>query len=149
MNQEILNDTDIVNVMLDVINSPKQLPRVLSACFHLLKGICHSNTTVQNRLFHNLNQLLHCRAGHECSGWQNDMAGLVTAIFKNHKEICNHIKAHHIETMVRLLAQHTVAIPEILRALRFDSYVVLGCHQVMLVCPILGLLLKLRKRISE
>ena len=118
INQEILNDTDIVSVVLDVISSKKQLPSVIAACYKFIHAISKHNPVVQNRLFHDIDKILHCRAGHECHGWENAMADAVGEIFHDNKEVSVHIKPHHIKMMVDILAERGAQITGIMHALR-------------------------------
>ena len=119
INQEILNDTDIISVLLDVISSKEQLPEVISASYHFIQAVSMHNAGIQNRLFHEIDKLLHCKSGHACHDWENAMADAVGEIFHDNKDISAHIKAHHIKIMVDHLAARGTKITAIMHALRY------------------------------
>ena len=92
INQEILSNTDIIEVLVDVIDSKEQLPAVLVSSFNCLRAMCFLNADIQMRLFHIIHHILHCKAGRKEKGWENAMADLVAEIFHDNKDICNHVK---------------------------------------------------------
>ena len=113
-----MNDTDIISVVLDVISSKKQLAPVIASCYTFIHAISKHNPVVQNRLFHEIDKILHCRAGHDCHGWENAMADAVGEIFHDNKEVSVHIKPQHIKMMVDILADRGTMITGIMHALR-------------------------------
>ena len=79
------------------------------------------NAGIQNRLFHEIDKLLHCKSGHACHDWENAMADAVGEIFHDNKDISAHIKAHHIKIMVDHLAARGTKITTIMHALRYEN----------------------------
>ena len=86
VNQEIINNTEIVSILLDVIKSGNQLAPVMTHVFRFLRAMCVDYPAIQNRLFEELDIILNCTAKE--SGWENDMAWLVGEIFNNNQECC-------------------------------------------------------------
>ena len=104
-----------------MISSKDQTPENIAASYKFIQAVSMHNPTIQNRLFHEIDKLLQCKAGHNCHGWENAMADAIGEIFHDNKDISAHIKAHHIKTMVDHLASRGTQITGIIHALRSVS----------------------------
>ena len=94
VNQEIINNTEIVSILLDVIKSGNQLAPVMTHVFRFLRAMCVDYSAIQNRLFEELDIILNCTAKEP--GWENDMAWLVGEIFNNNQEACIAVKSNQV-----------------------------------------------------
>eukprot|EP00050_Salpingoeca_kvevrii_P002520 m.196116 g.196116 ORF g.196116 m.196116 type:complete len:2530 (-) comp10628_c0_seq6:379-7968(-) len=121
VNQVILFNSGLVHILLDVISRRGQYARVLSAVFSLLQALSIKHDSVQQLLFQNLDSLLDCQSSE--SGWQNEMARAVAEIFTHNHKLCLQVKPHHVQRLAALLSEHTLAMPDILRALQAVSKV--------------------------
>ena len=108
VNQEIINNTEIVSILLDVIKSGNQLAPVMTHVFRFLRAMCVDYPAIQNRLFEELDIILNCTA--EGPGWENDMAWLVGEIFNNNQDVCIAIKSNQVGSHILIHIRRDLAL---------------------------------------
>lgn len=115
LNQKIINSTEIVSIVLDMVTSTRQPSDALIAGFKLLKALTKDYGKVKRRLFDNLDRILEAK-GLE-TGWENSMANLVAEIFHNDRELCIEIRQPQLEKIMEFVTQHTFTASKMLPAL--------------------------------
>ena len=93
-NQRIINSTDLVSLLLDAISLGKQMSKVLSLVFRLLRALTLGYKKVQRRMFDDLDRILNCHGAEK--GWENDMANLVAETFNDNRELCIEVRPYQV-----------------------------------------------------
>ena len=121
INQNIIYNSGLLSVVLDIIEVDHQVGATLEACFRFLRALCRGFPIVQNLLALDLDKILTTvgGAGDGEGGetWENVMARTVTEVFNGCKETCLRITEAQVEKLLDLLAHHTTSAPSLLEAL--------------------------------
>lgn len=121
INQNIIYNSGLVTIVLDIIEIDYQDGATLEACFRFLRAICREFPVIQNQLALDLDKILTTVGGagdgDSDETWENVMAHTVTEIFNGCKETCLRITEAQVEELLELLAHHTVDAPAFLNAL--------------------------------
>ena len=121
INQNIIYNSGLLSVVLDIIEVDRQCGATLEACFRFLRALCRGFPIVQNLLALELDKILTTvgGAGDGVGGetWENVMARTVTEVFNGCKETCLRITEDQVEKLLELLADHTTSAPSFLEAL--------------------------------
>ena len=115
-NQSIIYNSDIIDLIIDVIEHGEQDPDVLIACWAFLHAMARGNHIVQNQLYSHLDTLMASKGSGD--GWQNDMTHLIQELFTNNWELVLGIRPHQIEKVVELLVEFTLDVPGCMSACR-------------------------------
>jgi hypothetical protein len=125
MNQQIIVNSNIIGIMLNVVKSQyPQESTTLEAVFEFLTSLAFKNEAVQTEVFDYLNDMLRCESSdqdietHTGTAWVNSMAHCVGEIFNGNRHTCLRVLPSQIEKMVQVLAEFTTDAPEMLTALR-------------------------------
>jgi hypothetical protein len=110
VSQQIIADTDIVNICIDVIQSGHQYPNVLCHVLRFLRAMCLDFPQIQSHLFLSLDELLGCHANEhgwkdqagkhidDHSPWEQELGLLLAEMFNDNRELCLHIKTRQVRT---------------------------------------------------
>eukprot|EP00040_Diaphanoeca_grandis_P002750 m.22601 g.22601 ORF g.22601 m.22601 type:complete len:2904 (-) comp13869_c0_seq1:198-8909(-) len=120
INQQIIYNSGLLSVVLEIINVDHQPGVILASCFRLLRGLCRGFSVVQIELSLELDKILTTVGG---SGdgvgeaWENTMARCVTEIFDGCKETCLRVTEEQVHQILSLLGEHKDSAPSFLNAL--------------------------------
>ena len=132
-NQQIIFNSGILPIVLNVVRRDNQPRSVLRNCFWFLRALCISFQQVQIILYESLDTILSTQATPEMStedqadedafeSWENSMGGTVDEIFNNCRETCLRVTADQVEAMLHRVgegdAEKTFRTAKLLNALR-------------------------------
>eukprot|EP00040_Diaphanoeca_grandis_P037643 m.247080 g.247080 ORF g.247080 m.247080 type:complete len:2952 (-) comp33854_c0_seq2:851-9706(-) len=127
INQQLLYNTGVLSVIVDVVKTDGQDPLILSAAFEFLRGMACGFRLVQEKLKESLDVLLltetliddntSSEAHFHLKPWKVALGALVTEIFTGCKETCISVRADQVESILTLLGEYNTDAPTFLDAL--------------------------------
>ena len=94
MNQKIVNSSEILSLLLDVLSAGKQPARALSAVFVFLRNLARGYPKVQKRLFENLDRILNARGTER--GYEYVQGQLLAEIFNENSDVTIEVKPSQV-----------------------------------------------------
>ena len=115
VNQQIIFNTGLVYLMIDLIKIDGQRTDLLSAIFGFLAAISNAFEPAQRLLSRHIDLMLSCEG--VGNGWQDEMADALISIFHENELTCRNISPGSINTIVMLVCNLKTDAPNLLKAL--------------------------------
>lgn len=147
-NQEIVYNSGILPIVLNVIRRSGQPRSVLRNCFWFLRALCLGHKRVQTTLYESLDLILSTEAGtvtpqdrldeETYESWENSMGSCIFEVFNDCRETCLQVTAGQVEKMLVRIgdgdAVKTYSTSKLLDALRAVAKVIRHLY-VMIFTP--------------
>lgn len=115
VNQQVLFNSGILSVLIDLIDMDGQRPDVLRATFMLMAAMADRFAPAQTMMFTQLGTMLDCKG--DGIGWENSKSLAVAKVFSGNETTARRVTGDQIATVISLVAEVQYEAPDLPEAL--------------------------------